>query len=91
MKNILDKVLAAILPFLFAGITIVLFVVGIIIFSYILLFGALVGLILFIIAFIFMKIKMHQLRKQFKQSSVSSRKGRTIDHDDNDNDNGFSA
>ncbi len=67
-----------IIPFIFLGIFIVLLVVGFIIFSYLLIFGALVGLVLFVLNWL--------REKLFPQKELKlpekKRKGRTIDHDE---------
>ncbi|HEX2548952.1 MAG TPA: hypothetical protein VHM20_03925 [Gammaproteobacteria bacterium] len=63
-------------PFIFIGIMIVLFAVGIIILSYLLIFGALVGVVLFLIAWI--KDKLTQ--KTHYPEVKKPRKGQTIDH-----------
>lgn len=67
------------LSFFYFGIIIVIFIAGIIIFSWLLLAGAIVGFILFLVVWIrqtfFMKEK--SLQKKTKPP------GRIIDHDDN--------
>lgn len=67
---------ARLLPFLFLGILIVIFAVGLIIFSYLLIFGALVGLVLFIV----MSIKEWLFRKKNNYPTPTTKKGRTYDH-----------
>ena len=74
MKNLLAKIL----PFLFLGIMLVILVVGFILLSYLLIWGAIVGLVLFVIAWIREKLfPSRQLTKTTKPKS-----GRIIDHDD---------
>ncbi len=58
------------IPFLGLGIFIVLLFTGIIIFSYLLIFGAIVGLVLFILFWIYNKF-----------TSKSKPSGRVVDHD----------
>ncbi len=65
------------MPFIFLGIILVIFVAGIILFSYLLILGAIIGLVLFLI---------NWLREKFfvKQRSVSTTTrpaGRIIDHE----------
>ena len=67
-----------IIPFIFLGIFIVLFVVGLIILSYILIYGALVGLVLFMLSW----LKEKFFPKKASNLPTKKRKGRTIDHDD---------
>ncbi len=63
-------------PFIFIGIMIVLFAVGIIILSYLLIFGALVGVILYIVVW----IKDKLTRKNHYPEVKKPRQNRTIDH-----------
>lgn len=65
------------IPFIFVGIMIVLFAVGIIILSYLLMLGAIIGLVLFAIAW----IKEKLTRKNNYPEIKKNRTGRTIDHD----------
>lgn len=60
-------------PFILLGIAIVAFVLGMVLLAYILIFGALVGMALFVISWI--KTKFFQPKKPVK------RIGRTIDHE----------
>lgn len=66
------------MPFIFLGIIIVLFLAGLILLSYLLIYGAILGLILFGVAWIrdvlFKKNTAQKLSKKTKP-------GRTIDHD----------
>ena len=66
-----------IIPFFFLGIMLVIFVAGLILVSYILIIGAIVGLILFDIAWI-RDLFVHKK----ENSSLFKKQGRTIDHDD---------
>lgn len=72
------NLLSRLLPFFFLGIMLVLVIVGIILFSYLMILGAIVGLILFTIAW----IKGLFAPKPPKQLPKSHRPGQTIDHDD---------
>jgi hypothetical protein len=69
---------ARIMPFIFLGIIIVIFIAGFVIFSYLLIFGALVGLFLFCIAWIKELIFKH---KNSYPEVKKPRSGRTIDHE----------
>ncbi len=74
----MQSLFGRLLPFIFLGIMLVLAVVGIILFSYLLIFGAIVGIILFIAAW----IKGLFFHKKIKRSQYEQqKKGRTIDHD----------
>ncbi|EKD72481.1 MAG: hypothetical protein ACD_45C00664G0001, partial [uncultured bacterium] len=52
----MNTLLKRLLPFIFLGITLVVFVVGIVLLSYLLIVGAIVGFILFLIAWVKEKI-----------------------------------
>jgi hypothetical protein len=71
----MEPFLARLLPFMFLGILTVLTVVGIILFSYLLIFGAAVGFILFVVAW----IKGLFTRKN--QRLVRHKQGRIIEHE----------
>lgn len=74
----MQSLFGRLMPFIFVGIMVVLAVVGVILFSYLLIFGALVGLVLFAITWLrglFSHKKTRQL--QTKQHKT----GQTIDHD----------
>lgn len=64
------------IPFIFLGITIVLLVAGLILLSYLLIYGAIVGLILFSIAWI-----RDIIFKNKSPPIVKKPRGRTLDHD----------
>lgn len=75
MRSIFERII----PFIFLGIMIVLIVAGFILLSYVLIFGAAIGLVLYFIAWIrdkFFKKSKNQYPEKLKKS------GRTIDHDD---------
>lgn len=71
------RFLSQLVPFIFFGIAIVAFVFGIMLLAYLFFFGALVGIILFLISW---------LRERFFPSKTltrpSPRQGRTFDSDD---------
>lgn len=73
----IQQLISRLLPFIFAGIAVMAFVFGIMILAYLFIFGAIVGLVLFIISF---------LREKFfsiKKTTPSKQKsGRIIDIDD---------
>lgn len=74
MKNLLSKLV----PFIFLGVLLVVLVAGFILLSYLLIWGAIVGLVLFVIAWIREKLfPSKQLTQTEKPKS-----GRIIDHDD---------
>ncbi|RDI46520.1 hypothetical protein [Aquicella lusitana] len=74
----MQRFLNQLIPFLLLGIAIVAFVLGIMLLAYLFLFGAIVGLILFVIAWI--------RQKFFPAKTVARTKkrtsGRIIDSDD---------
>ncbi|MCD6039256.1 MAG: hypothetical protein K0S27_656 [Gammaproteobacteria bacterium] len=74
MRSIIERFL----PFVFLGILLVLIAVGIVLFSYLLIFGAIVGLILFVIAWI---KGLLGYKKQRRSIITRHKSGRTIDHD----------
>ena len=73
--NIFQKLMAAILPFIVLGMIVVIIAFGFLLFFYLLLFGTLVGLVLFAISWVREKLFAS------KQMSKSDRPGRIIDHD----------
>ncbi len=73
----MQSLFGRLMPFIFLGIMLVLAVVGVILFSYLLIFGALVGIVLFAITWVrglFSHKTKHLQTKQHKR-------GQTIDHD----------
>lgn len=74
----MQSFIARLLPFMFLGILLVLVVVGIILFSYLLLFGAMIGLILFVVAWI---KGLFLPNKQKCPRGYQKKQGRIIDHD----------
>lgn len=78
-KFLMQSILARLIPFIFLGVMIVLLVAGMIIFSYLLIVGALVGLILFMIAWVRDRLFG---KKKSTPSQLKDRPGRTIDHHD---------
>lgn len=74
----MQRFLNQLIPFLLAGIAIVAFAFGIMLLAYLFLFGAILGFILFIAAWI--KQKFFPPKTIIKPTSKKS--GRTIDSDD---------
>lgn len=74
----MQPLFARIMPFIFLGIMIVVFVAGLVIVSYLLIFGAIVGLFLFCIAWIKDLISK---RKNSYPEVKKPRSGKTIDHE----------
>ena len=70
---------AKLIPFLMIGIAIVAFAFGLILIAYLVIFGAMVGFALFLIAWI--KQRFFSSKKMTK-SQRDPKSGRTIDHDD---------
>jgi hypothetical protein len=67
------NILTRLVPYIFLGIILVVFVLGIILFSYLLILGGVVGLILFVIQWVRERLfKSKQL--------IKPRGGRTFDH-----------
>jgi hypothetical protein len=75
MRNIINRLI----PFIFLGIMIVIFVAGIILLSYLLIYGAIVGIIIYLIVWI--KEQLFN-KKKSPYPEQKKRSGRTIDHDD---------
>ena len=74
----MQSFMARLLPFIFLGILLVLVVAGVILFSYLLIFGAMVGLFLFLVAWI---KGLFFRNKQKYPAEYQKKKGRIIDHD----------
>jgi hypothetical protein len=72
-------IIARITPFLFLGVAIVAFILGLVVMAYIFIFGALVGLFIFTIAWIRDKFFP---TKNIAVRNPRPRHGETIDHDD---------
>ena len=75
----IQRLFARLIPFIFLGVMIVLFVVGIILFSYLLIFGAIVGMILFFITWV--KEKLFP-SKNIQYYQKPKKNGRTFEHDE---------
>lgn len=73
MKNLLAKLI----PFIFLGMMLVILIVGFVLLSYLLIFGAMIGLVLFIIAWI--REKLFPSKHLTRTDQL--KKGRIIDHD----------
>jgi len=76
----MNKLMSKVLPFFFVGILLVLLVVGFVLLSYLLIAGAVVGLVLFLIAWI--KDKLSPAQRHLTKTDTSKKTGRTIEHDD---------
>ena len=74
----MEKFIKQLLPFLFIGIALVAFAFGILLLAYLFLFGAIVGLVLFIISWI--REKFFAKKKTIMQPRKKS--SRIIDSDD---------
>jgi len=74
------KMLDRIVPFIFLGMALVALVAGFVLFSYLLIFGALVGFVLFVILRI--KEKFFPDKNKTTQYHEPTRTGRIIEHDD---------
>ncbi len=78
MHRTINNFLLKVIPFLALGVFVVLLIFGIIFFSYLLILGAVVGLILFCIAWVANKLS----HKNSQRINIkSSNGGRTIDED----------
>ncbi|MCD6045728.1 MAG: hypothetical protein K0R48_891 [Gammaproteobacteria bacterium] len=73
-----NSFLARIAPFIALGVFCVLGIIGFIILSYVALIGAALGFILFIVSYIYQKIK----RRGTQPPQAQQRPGRTYDHKD---------
>ena len=71
-----NKFFFRLMPFIAIGVVLVMLVVGIILLSYLLVFGAMIGLALFAAAWLRDKLFPS------KDLSVKEKPGRTIEHDD---------
>ena len=81
-----NKVATKFMPFLAAGLAVVLFVFGLIIFSWILIVAACAGLVLFIISSISAKFSKQKNNKSPQTYDPNQpQHGRTIDQDDDTN------
>jgi len=74
------SILSRILPFLFFGMFIVVLVVGLVLLSYLLIFGAIVGLFLFALAWI--RDKFFAPKDVVPYQKPQKGTGRTFDHDE---------
>jgi hypothetical protein len=70
----MQSIFARLIPFILLGVAIVAFAIGMIVMAYIFIFGAALGLFFFAIAW---------LRSKFfaEKTIVVTKRGRTIDHD----------
>lgn len=79
MLNVLRQLWKDIMPVIGMIFFVILFIMGIFLFSYLLIIGSVISLILFIIAFI--QLNIVQQKRQKKKKSLSS--GRTIEYGNN--------
>lgn len=78
MPHARNKLAAVIMPIIGMALFIILFVVGLVFFSYLLIIGTIIGLVLFTIAYIRAKFFAKKMRKH---AVKQRRQGRTIEHD----------
>lgn len=71
-----ESIFEKVMPYITVGIFIALAIVGIILLSYLLIWGAIIGLVIYAIAYV--KERFFPSKKPVKHEQ----KGRTIDHDD---------
>jgi len=83
MKHFFNRVLASILPIIGMLLFLAIFIVGIIFFSYVIVILAIIGFILFAIAYIRARILLYQMRRDNKKKTPTGN-GRTIDHDNHE-------
>lgn len=76
----MNSLLARIIPFFVLGIMVVLLIVGIILFSYLLVLGAIVGFVLFLAAWL--KNKLFRSKQTVIREQTPEKQGRIIDHDE---------
>ena len=76
-----NKLFATLTSFIGMGIFIVLLILGLVFFSYLLIIGGIIGLILFVIAWVRAKFFMHKMKKHNHKKTSKMQQGRTIDHD----------
>lgn len=81
MNSKLERLLGNLIPFLIIGITIALAIGLFIMFSYVLMWGLLIGGILWVLYSIKNLIFSHQNRSK---TPVKTKKGRIIEHNDQD-------
>lgn len=74
-----NPLLAKFLPFLMLGLMIVLFIIGVIFFSYVLIIAVIIGAILYAVAYI--RLKFFTPKKPAQKTGSTGSKGRVIDHD----------
>ena len=78
MNSKLNHFFETIKPYLFVGISIAFMILAVIIFAYVLIWGLLIGAMIYLIAWIKMRFFPSEPQKQQK----SQRKPRIIEHDD---------
>jgi len=75
----MNSIFQKIVPFIFFGVMVVILVLGIILFSYVLILGAIVGCVFYLVARI--KEKFFSSKELIK-TKRSEKQGRIIEHDD---------
>ena len=75
----MQKLIKSLSPFVFIGIAMVAFAVGFIMLAYLLVFGAVIGLVLFLVNWLRAKLATHKKAPTYKPIPKS---GRVIDADD---------
>ena len=75
MSEVLHRLREEIMPIVDMIVFIILFIVGLFVFSYFLIIGTVIGLALFVIAFIHLKIDQHKRQKKSPFSKI-------IEHDE---------
>jgi hypothetical protein len=73
------KLFSTVLPFFYLGVMIMILAAGFLIFSYLLIFGAIIGFVLFICAWIAEKFAAKKKISTYQQPDKT---GRTFDHDE---------
>lgn len=75
-----NPIFARFVPFLMMGVMIVLFIIGLFVFSYILIVAAIIGFILFIISAV--RARFFNKGTHVHQEQFETKTGRTIEYDD---------
>ena len=81
----MNKLTAKIMPFLTLGVMLMVFIIGLIFFSYVIIIAAILGLILFTVGYIRGKWLMRKFKQQAQQQpqqNTPKEQGRIIEHDE---------
>jgi len=87
MNTFLNQLKNSLAPILGLVVFCALFIIGIFVFSYVLIFAALAGLVLFCIGFVRFKLFQREVRKQeqfMQKNPQKPTQGRVIDYEDID-------